>query len=76
MSMKWCLNDDSMRGNGFKLCQGSFRWDIRRNFFSGRVVMHWHGLLREVEGSLTWGVFKKCGDVAVRDVVSDMEVMG
>jgi len=38
--------------------------------------MHWHGLLREVEGSLTWGVFKKCGDVGVRVVVSDMEVMG
>jgi len=57
------------RENDLRLCQGKFRWDIKKNFFTKRTIKHWNRLPRAVVESPPLEVLQRCVDVVLRDMV-------
>ncbi|KFW95244.1 hypothetical protein N336_11335, partial [Phalacrocorax carbo] len=51
--------------NGLKLHHGRFRLDIRKNFFTKRVIKDWNWLPGEVVESPSLEAFKRCVDMAL-----------
>ncbi|KFQ36272.1 hypothetical protein N332_07308, partial [Mesitornis unicolor] len=55
--------------DGFNLEEGRFRLDIRKKFFTVRVLRHWHRLPREAVDAPSQKAFKARLDEALGSLV-------
>ncbi|KFZ63941.1 hypothetical protein N321_08021, partial [Antrostomus carolinensis] len=55
--------------NGFKLREGRFQLDIRRKFFTQRVVRYWNRLPREAVDAPSLKAFKARLDGALGSLI-------
>jgi len=60
---------DKTKGNGFKLKEGRFWLDIRRKFFTMRVVRHWNRMPGEAVAATSLAAFKARLDGALSSLV-------
>jgi len=60
---------DRTRGSGYKLKEGRFRLDIRKKFFTVRMVKHWPRLSREAVAAPSLAVSKATLDGALSNLV-------
>ena len=51
-------------GYNLRLCWGRFGLDIKKKFFTERIIKHWNRLLRAVVKR-----FKRLAEVVLRDMV-------
>ena len=63
------MDSDGTRENGFKQRQGRFRLDIRRKFFTQKVMTHWNRLPKEVVDAPSPKAFKARLDVSLGSLV-------
>jgi len=60
---------DRTKSNGFKLREGRFRLNIRKKFFTLRVVKSWNGLPRELLEAPSLEKFKAKLDGALSNLI-------
>ena len=60
---------DRTRGNCFKLKEGRFRLEIRKKFFTLRVLRHWNRLYREAVDAISLEVFNARLDGSLSNLV-------
>ena len=58
-----------MRGNDFQLEEGGFRLDVRKKFFTVRVMRHWNRLPSEVMDAASLKAFKARLDGSLSNLV-------
>ena len=66
--MTW-VDSDRTRGNGFKMRRGRFGLDMRRKFFTQKVVTHWNKLPKEAVDAPSLEALKARLDVALGSLV-------